>query len=375
MRPLLALKCSVGASIVCLGAWRGLADHTVQCAKERQPEPQAYAVGLIADVQWADVDDGWNFAHTSKRCFRGALNQLSRAVDWWDSQDLAAVAQLGDLIDGRNAALGASEAALEGALKHLRRLRVPVLHTIGNHELYNFDRHTLSARLGHGKPDCFYFSFRAAEGHRIIVLDSFCESVNGWPEGDPRREAALRTLAEKNPNDVMNSPNNWFVGLSGVERRFVPYNGGFGDAQIAWLRGELVAAAGARERVVVLSHGIIHPKACDGTTMVWDYDKALHEVHSAGCVAAVVCGHDHKGGYHLDPHGVHHITLCSPLNEGDDGSAFGVLHMFADHMELRGPSLANLLPAHERLPAVLPSADDACLRMRFEFPHSKRVHP
>ena len=58
-------------------------------------EPAIFSLGLISDVQWADADDGWNYARTTRRCFRGALVQLTRAVDWWKSQELVAVAQLG----------------------------------------------------------------------------------------------------------------------------------------------------------------------------------------------------------------------------------------------------------------------------------------
>ena len=42
--------------------------------------------------------------------------------------------------------------------------------------------------------------------------------------------------------------------------------------QLAWLREELQDARRQKERVVILSHVILHPKACDGSTMVWDYD-------------------------------------------------------------------------------------------------------
>ena len=40
--------------------------------------------------------------------------------------------------------------------------------------------------------------------------------------------------------------------------------------------------------------------------MLWDYEEALREIHRAGCVVAVICGHDHAGGYHRDEAGVHH---------------------------------------------------------------------
>ena len=76
-----------------------------------------FSFGVIADVQWADVPDGSNYAGTARRCYRGALQVLSTAVDWWSEETLSTpltfVAQLGDLIDGQNAKLGSSAAAME----------------------------------------------------------------------------------------------------------------------------------------------------------------------------------------------------------------------------------------------------------------------
>lgn len=141
-------------------------------------------------------------------------------------------------------------------------------------------------------------------------------------------------------------------GLSGNARRFVPFNGGLGASQLDWLHAELRMASRAQERVVVFSHVPLHARACDGTTMVWDYEAALDVIASASvahkhkttahkktdrqtstndkrrsCVVAVICGHDHQGGYHRDEHGVHHITLASPLNRGEHGDAYGVVRV------------------------------------------------
>ena len=89
-----------------------------------------------------------------------ALAMLERAVAYWNRERCALVAQLGDLIDGQNARSGASARALDAALSALarcettacaRRRRVGgVVHLIGNHELYNFDRAELAARLHNG---------------------------------------------------------------------------------------------------------------------------------------------------------------------------------------------------------------------------------
>lgn len=193
----------------------------------------------------------------------------------------------------------------------------------------------------------------------MIALDSYQESLLGWPEGDARQRRAARVLTENNPNIDPADPGangDWFKGMPrDRSRRFVPYNGGLGREQLRWLRGELKAAAAARERVIILSHDILNPEACDGTTMAFDFDKALEVIRESGAmVAMVLCGHDHKGGYHRDGHGVHHVTLCSPLNKGTDGSAYGMIEVHQDHIEFHGPALRDLVPpsAAAGVPAI-----------------------
>lgn len=42
-----------------------------------------FSFGAIADVQYANIADGWNWDETRRRYFRGGLVQLRRAVDVW----------------------------------------------------------------------------------------------------------------------------------------------------------------------------------------------------------------------------------------------------------------------------------------------------
>ena len=76
-------------------------------------------------------------------------------------------------------------------------------------------------------------------------------------------------------------------------------------------------------------------------------------------MAAVLCGHDHFGGYHRDEHGVHHCTFCSPLNKGEKGSAYGVVHAWGDRLEIRGPKIDDLLPNVQQRPPAAPCESDA----------------
>ncbi len=61
-----------------------------------------FQFGVIADVQYADADDAWDFHKLSKRRYRHALVAFAKAVAEWNSvPTLAFVAQLGDLMDGK----------------------------------------------------------------------------------------------------------------------------------------------------------------------------------------------------------------------------------------------------------------------------------
>ena len=96
-----------------------------------------FTFGVIADVQWADTEDGYNFDRTVVRCYRGAFRTLGRAVDYWCA--LASppnfIAQLGDIIDGVNVQLGGTQSAMTLALGELDRAPCEAVNIVGNHEL------------------------------------------------------------------------------------------------------------------------------------------------------------------------------------------------------------------------------------------------
>jgi hypothetical protein len=71
--------------------------------------------------------------------------------------------------------------------------------------------------------------------------------------------------------------------------------------------------------------------------MAWDFQQALDLLHAfPRCVAAVLCGHDHAGGYGEDEHGVHHVTFPSPLNCGASAECHAVVEVFDDRLVIGG---------------------------------------
>ena len=221
-------------------------------------------IGLIADVQYCDLEDGTDFSGVQVRRYRHSLEVLARAVEDWNSQgQVLLLAQLGDLVDGKAGAgvkdADSSEKALEAVTKVLAGCECKdVVNVVGNHELYNFSRERLGQLLdvSRGEKDGrTWFSFLPLEGYklRIVVLDSYDNSTieSCKAEGTRRAVAYLR---EHNPNDVTSFGVDWSAGLDGLERRFMPYNGMMGEEQLAWLERSLEEAAGTGERVLVLGH-------------------------------------------------------------------------------------------------------------------------
>lgn len=197
------------------------------------------AFGVVADIQFADAEDGHDFGGYRRRYYRHSLRLLREAVREWagESPPINFVLQLGDSIDGQNARRGEAESALQQVLEVLGQLSVPVHHAWGNHELYNFSR----ARLVHtglysrpaggsdGPPDteCHAYHCSLAPRLRLVVLDSYDASTLGVDPGSPRYQESLRVLREKNTNDDLNNPEGT-SGLAGARAAEASLSGAAG---------------------------------------------------------------------------------------------------------------------------------------------------
>ena len=159
--------------------------------------------GVVADVQYCDIDDARNFAGTEIRFYRGSLEGARRAARGFEAarqgRGLDFVAQLGDLIDGQNAGgYGAlkglpprSEKALDEVLEALGACDVPHHHCVGNHELYNFEPGELmTGPLKAGASGKLYHAF-VEKGWTFVVLNPYeqSSSLPKHTDGYTRRHA------------------------------------------------------------------------------------------------------------------------------------------------------------------------------------------
>ena len=209
-----------------------------------------FSFGVIADVQYANQEDGTNYRKTSVRYYRNSLEVVKKTVKQWNSRvpKVTSALQLGDLIDGRCKRDDSSETALETVLRELHQFEAPTYHVWGNHELYNFKRSQLEGGpIFSGEDGKMYYEVSPKSGFRFVAIDTYEISILGHDEKSKYFLQAQSILNTHNKNDDQNSPN----GLVGIDGRFVAYNGAMSWKQLTWLDQVLSKATKENERVVV----------------------------------------------------------------------------------------------------------------------------
>ncbi|KAL8561216.1 hypothetical protein ACOMHN_024473 [Nucella lapillus] len=314
-------------------------------------EPYQLVFGIIADVQYADVDDGSNFAQTRRRYYRAALESLQKTVSTWKSShsNLAFVLQMGDLIDGVNIRKNgkqAAETALETALAPFKDLACPTYHMVGNHDLYNLTHsECVESELNcsklpeaEGVEGALYYSVLAHPKLRLVVLDSYDVGVLGYRD-DPDHPHFLEAeslLGQNNPNEEKNSA----IGLQGVSRRFVAYNGGIGKQQLVWLDEQLTQADAQKQNVLICGHVQVNPMVADvlnaGTCLAWNYEEVQEVIHSHGCVVGCLSGHDHDGSHSVDSAGIHYLVINGVIETPPGTDVYATAFLQERTLEIEG---------------------------------------
>lgn len=176
---------------------------------------------MIADIQYADLDDGFNYSRTRKRYYRSSLELLRNAQESWSESAVRPefVLQLGDIIDGFNKSHDASDRALDSVLREFSSSPVEVHHVWGNHEFYNFSRSTLlrsklnstlhtdrSYSGAQAGGDIYAYHFSPFPGFRFVVLDAYDVSLLGREESSEEYKVAMSLITQYNNNEDLNCP-------------------------------------------------------------------------------------------------------------------------------------------------------------------------
>lgn len=298
-----------------------------------------FRFGVVADVQFADIGDGPNYARTRTRRYRQSLEILREASGVWNEGGVDFCVELGDLLDRK--AVSKRWLALASVKRAMMEhaWHVPV----GNHDLSVFSREELHGALLHRapSPDVLYYEWRPALGFRCCVLDAYRVSVvedNGNQAGK-----AARLLAANNPNIDPKNPakpssatkggGGWLSGLDNPDdHRWVPYNGAYGRAQLDWFKRLLEDVDEKDETLFVFSHPPVYRPASKPNNLAWDYPDLLAALDGHRERVLFFAGHDHDGGYATRNNNEHHLTLAAPI-ECDPGQvAYATANVYPDRV-------------------------------------------
>jgi 3',5'-cyclic AMP phosphodiesterase CpdA len=273
-----------------------------------------FSFGLVADCQYADIDD----VRTDgmDRRYRSAPARLAEAVAQFNRHDLAFVLHLGDLIDQDLANMPIPRKVLAG-------LRAPVHHVLGNHDFAGALPGQVNARqdvlgaLGLDRP---YYRF-TLPGWRFLVLDTNEVGVIEHDPHTPAWQQGQALLDQLTADGRVNAQ---------------PWNGTIGAAQRAWLHRELRdAAAGSAnsespENIVVFAHHGLAPEHHDN---LLEDREMLAELGDYPHLRAWINGHNHAGAYaHIGD--LHCLTLHGMVETATN--AFALVHAYADRLEVVG---------------------------------------
>ena len=343
----------------------------------------AYTFGLLTDIQHAPIPDGHSYTGNA-RYYRHAMEAAAYAAQHFQEERVDCVVNLGDIIDGKcadvqrwggevdiptvsaeeqtnidGAKISVGHDAIDNVLQSLSVYRGRILHTYGNHELYNLSRDKLMEKLKipftmEDTGDLVgYYTYLIENSNqkdvekisssspsmklRALVLDTYdlC-LLDRCPDSSHKRHRAHEILSANNHNypHEENSPE----GLEGVARRFVAFNGGIDEPQLEWLHQTLQMARENEEKVIIFSHQPIHPGSTWPTCLVWNYDEVLDILRSyKDVIIASFSGHAHKGGYIRDEEsGIHFRSVEAVLESSPPIRTYAIVDVFENKLVIRG---------------------------------------
>ena len=311
--------------------------------------------GAIADMQYADKEDGWDYSGTKRRRYRRTLSVLKRAIRRWKSAgDVRYVVNLGDMTDSWNVRANHTKSSQAAVMAPILNSGFEWIHQVGNHELYNhcgMDGRGVLPDTAKALPSQVHVT-----GSPFVFVNLFSYAFSVLCTAD-NTAAARQFLMDRNKNlaqgDMRPGASAWLDGMEGDSRRFSPLNGGVGTRQVQWLRDVFHHARSHGQYVIMTTHVPFHPSTTSKDNLLWDFKRIMQIVtdDGGGVVVLVLAGHDHAGGFALvrpdtprevapgdapdAEEGIPFVTLPSPLESAEeDCFATATLTAHTDRVEV-----------------------------------------
>lgn len=335
-------------------SWLMLLPTLTRSLSITKPKDLLFKFGFIADTQYADIDDDYNFMRTKLRRHRHSLDILRQAVEAFNHHGTDFNILLGDTLDGKSAGLNSQYQCLADLFQHTKRATGHFHYAFGNHDYYCFSREELYNHMsphflhqsyhvlgGQCSPQKLYYDFSPCEGWRFIMIDSYDVSLIG-SSTEANNILAKDLLAKHNPNDLSKS-GGWFQNLPLQNYRYVPYNGGVSHEQLDWLERVVRQSHERNENILCFSHQPVFAPY-KPQSMIWNSEAILSVLHRYGNTRLWMAGHDHDGQSSVDSAGVFHLVPPAPLECEYGETAFGVMEVYPHELRMRWSGKLPLSP-------------------------------
>lgn len=290
-------------------------------------------IGLIADVQHADIDDTPS-PYGATRHYRDALTKARLASEDWSTQGCVLAVNLGDTVDRRS---GSNAPEALGRVLESFRPFPHVIHILGNHDLSALPEASLdlldatavlsSFQTVNGPASSCDIS--VGSGWRLLVVNTYDVAVKSRSANAAKARMLRRNLLHE-------------ARMRGEQAAYLnqheELNGAVGRDQLVWLQARLQAAALSKQRVVVLAHAPVRPEATfHGAAACWNSAEVSSLLDSfRGTVIAMISGHAHRYGEARSEAGIYHRILEAAM-EGEPGvPTHAVLELYENAIKLVG---------------------------------------
>ena len=255
-----------------------------------------FSFAAIADCQYCKIPE------QGVRKYAKSVEKLKTCVSHLNTMDLTYAIHLGDFIDR-------DWKSFDRVIPIYNQLVMPHLHALGNHDYSVSDELKRSVPKRLNMPSKFHH-FKI-NNWRFVVLDGNDVSFHAYPKDSKKYKAA----AEYHAQHFHNSPK---------------WNGAIGAKQKKWLRRVLTKAENKSESVAIFCHFPIYP---ENVHNLWNAEEIIDLIEKYSVVKLYLNGHNHQGNYGLR-NGTHYLTLKGMVDT--DESAYSVIRVFADRLELTG---------------------------------------
>ena len=256
-------------------------------------------VGIFTDCQYC------NCPSLGVRNYRLSLAKLDKCIRKFNSLPLDAVFHLGDMIDH-------DYESYDSILPRFHEFTAPLHLVLGNHDYMIRKRYKPGLKDHIGMKEDHYVADFA--NWRFIVLngDDISFSAPQDKKQKEERNELITTL------------------YSQLRLNAMPWNGGIGRDQLAWLKARLDQSQRDGLNVIILCHFPLFSRANHN---LFNNEEVFNLISGYACVKAYFNGHYHAGDYKIKE-GIHLVNFMGMVDT--DENAFSVVTLTSDSILIRG---------------------------------------